>query len=361
VYWISDEKMRRAYRGQQIIKGRARDIWRNFGGNIKSGGGLTNAWGKVGLGMRRIANMRFSGAEGTGRPRPSSGKAKSSSGGIPSSIKGSIFDGSGNKYDYMPPRGVATNLGQSAFGKGAKNAMLQDYGLGPEGLFRGIKEQVASKSMKGIGGLAMKALPMAFTGYLAYEGYKENGVMGAVGGLAEAAVWSAGMGGVMGAMGAGKSVISSSVTPATKASAAVASNAGEKVTQQGLHRLMGTTAPTVRARAAGLAGRGGAQAAAYGKRASLARQIVAGGTRLSMGGAMLIGGLVGAAPIYASYKALSVGRDRMKSARRLEMGTPITDPFGNQSTMRQRSMHAIQRSGLSARQALGREASLMGG
>jgi len=333
--------------------------WSAFAGDIKSGGGLTNAWGKVGLGMRRIANMRFSGAEGTGRPRPSSGKAKSSSGGIPSSIKGSIFDGSGNKYDYMPPRGVATNLGQSAFGKGAKNAMLQDYGLGPEGLFRGIKEQVASKSMKGASGLLFKALPMAFTGYLAYEGYKENGVMGAVGGLAEAAVWSAGMGGVMGAMGAGKSVISSSVTPATKASAAVASNAGEKVTASGLEDLMGNK--SLRARVAAGRNVGVAQRATLARRGALARQIVAGGTRLSMGGAMLIGGLVGAAPIYASYKALSVGRDRMKSARRLEMGTPITDPFGNQSTMRQRSMHAIQRSGLSARQALGREASLMGG
>jgi len=53
----------------------------------------------------------------------------------------------------------------------------------------------------------------------------------------------------------------------------------------------------------------------------------------------------------------------IKSYRRehagVQMGTPSVDPFGNNATMRQRSINAIQNSRLNGRTALSNEAALM--
>lgn len=66
------------------------------------------------------------------------------------------------------------------------------------------------------------------------------------------------------------------------------------------------------------------------------------------------------AGVYAGASAIrdSVNDYQRKHAR-LELGSPVYDPFGNVGTMRQRSVNAIQNSRLNGRTALGNEAGLM--
>jgi len=52
-------------------------------------------------------------------------------------------------------------------------------------------------------------------------------------------------------------------------------------------------------------------------------------------------------------------REHMKKHAKLEMGRPVMDQFGNLSTMRQRSLAAIQSSKINGRSGLGNEAALM--
>ena len=52
-------------------------------------------------------------------------------------------------------------------------------------------------------------------------------------------------------------------------------------------------------------------------------------------------------------------RDHMRKHAKLEMGAPVYDQFGTLSTMRQRSVAAIQNSHINARSALGHEAMSM--
>ncbi len=62
---------------------------------------------------------------------------------------------------------------------------------------------------------------------------------------------------------------------------------------------------------------------------------------------------------YGTYKALEHGNQVMKKQRRLEMGSPIIDPFGTGATMRNRSLNALQNSQINGRSAFGSEAALM--
>ena len=68
---------------------------------------------------------------------------------------------------------------------------------------------------------------------------------------------------------------------------------------------------------------------------------------------------VGAAVGYGTYKALEHGNQKMKRMRRLEMGSPVVDPFGIGATMRQRSLSALMQSQINGRSAIGQEAALM--
>lgn len=52
-------------------------------------------------------------------------------------------------------------------------------------------------------------------------------------------------------------------------------------------------------------------------------------------------------------------REHMKKHAKLEMGRPVMDQFGTLSTMRQRSLAAIQSSKINGRSGLGNEATLM--
>jgi hypothetical protein len=62
---------------------------------------------------------------------------------------------------------------------------------------------------------------------------------------------------------------------------------------------------------------------------------------------------------FGSYKLLQAGNARMKRTRRLEMGSPMIDPFGNAATMRQRSLQALMGSQINGRSAFGSEGQLM--
>lgn len=62
---------------------------------------------------------------------------------------------------------------------------------------------------------------------------------------------------------------------------------------------------------------------------------------------------------YGTYKAVEWGRDTRRGLRRLEMVSPVVDPFGTGATMRQRSIAAIQKSYINGRIAMGNEAKLL--
>lgn len=75
-------------------------------------------------------------------------------------------------------------------------------------------------------------------------------------------------------------------------------------------------------------------------------------------------GLAAAAVVGAGYGAYKLGEAAQKydkRVRRLEMGADVVDRYGTLSTMRQRSLQAIQNSHLSGRLALGNEALLVSG
>lgn len=63
----------------------------------------------------------------------------------------------------------------------------------------------------------------------------------------------------------------------------------------------------------------------------------------------------------SSFKGLMRGQTSqfMKKHTDIEMGTPPIDPFGNNATMRQRSLNAIQNSRINGRSALGNEAMIL--
>ena len=73
--------------------------------------------------------------------------------------------------------------------------------------------------------------------------------------------------------------------------------------------------------------------------------------------------VLGAAAIagagYGVYRLGEAARKHERGVRRLELGADVVDRFGTLSTMRQRSLQAIQNSHLSGRSALGNEALLL--
>lgn len=102
---------------------------------------------------------------------------------------------------------------------------------------------------------------------------------------------------------------------------------------------------------------------AYGISAVLPTALKVGGYGAAIGGAAIGAGLLG----YSGISGRGMGatlfspyvRDFKKKHQDLEMGTPNIDQFGTLSTMRQRSIMAIQNSKFNGRSALGNEALLM--
>jgi hypothetical protein len=104
--------------------------------------------------------------------------------------------------------GINASLNSSRLGRaftaGSAEALGFEIHKGNKiGSFLGIRESMAeiragkAASGKGMmklaGKTAWKSLPLAGTAFMAYFGYKENGVMGAVGGVGESMLWGAGL------------------------------------------------------------------------------------------------------------------------------------------------------------------------
>lgn len=81
---------------------------------------------------------------------------------------------------------------------------------------------------------------------------------------------------------------------------------------------------------------------------------------IAAGAAALTAGIGMAATGFNPLKTFSrpYVRDYMKRHAKLELGTPVVDQFGTISTMRRRSIQAIQNSRISGRSALGLEGML---
>ncbi len=87
------------------------------------------------------------------------------------------------------------------------------------------------------------------------------------------------------------------------------------------------------------------------------------------GGWNLLAGSAGSIPLaagaavaglaYGYYRFGEAGQQYKKKLRNLEMGADTIDTFGTMSTLRQRSLSAIQNSHINGRMAMGGEASLM--
>jgi hypothetical protein len=78
-----------------------------------------------------------------------------------------------------------------------------------------------------------------------------------------------------------------------------------------------------------------------------------------LGGSVGAGLVGGVAMGYGMYRLGEAARRNERRVRGLELATDVVDRFGTMSTMRQRSLQAIQNSHLNARMALGNEALLM--
>jgi len=191
----------------------------------------------------------------------------------------------------------------------------------------------------GAGGMAFRATGAAALGLLslygtyhfASEGYKEGGVSGAIGGVAQ----SVGIG-----MAFRKTVmpVAAGIWGYAKAGASVGFHA----------KIVGGATPF------------------------LQRTMMQGIGASIFGG---IGGAFGAmvnpytlalgAGIYGYYKLQEYVQDtdraiaRDKQVRGLELGAPIQDAFGTISTLRQRSLQAIQNTHVNGRMAFGNEAALL--
>jgi hypothetical protein len=72
---------------------------------------------------------------------------------------------------------------------------------------------------------------------------------------------------------------------------------------------------------------------------------------------LVAAGIAGAG--YGVYRLGEAARKQERRVRGLELGADVVDRFGTLSTMRQRSLQAIQNSHLSGRMALGSEALLL--
>jgi hypothetical protein len=252
-------------------------------------------------------------------------------GGFAKRVGGPILDYSLNPQKFIPAS-VSNAMGKSRFfgtlGRSAAEAIGIDYGTVPGGHygtnqgFLGAKNWTAAAKAMGM----TKPLAAIVTGFsflaaantydMVTAGYAENGVVGA-----------------------GTGFIGSAA--------------------------IGYTSRHVGAHLLGSAGRG--YAAAAGSRAGALRVALGiGGGALGFARALthpyslLALGVSGAAYAMSEYvEETDRAIDRNKQVRGLELGRPIQDQFGTISTLRQRSLNALQNTHVNGRMAFGQEAALL--
>ena len=255
---------------------------------------------------------------------------------------------------YFVPSTLTTAMGKSAtaafIGKSVGEALGIEYGsgatvssigtsqgfLGAQKWAEAIRVAKAGQggAIRAVGGAVFSsALGMAslyFTASDTYSGYQDNGLVGAATGFGQ---------GVLATMVGRKAVIPLGL------SIGGASWGGAKAgwdVARGMHSIKG--AGTFLRTAAGLAGGG------LGGAAGL----------LFHPATLLIGaGVYGYGELQEYIQKNDSAIARNKQVRGLELGAPIQDPFGTISTLRQRSLQAIQNTHVNGRMAFGNEAALL--
>jgi len=203
----------------------------------------------------------------------------------------------------------------------------------------GFKEAVKSHWLA----MGFAGLQGGMTGYFMYEGWKENGMTGAAGALGE--------------MVAAEAIMRKAVVPLWNSTIGQTAGAARK----GYLAGRGITTSTVAGhllRAGGVGGRvaGGVLGMAGAGAA---------GTVAAIGGLfnpmvwIATAGAYGASKMMDYYDSTNRNIARQRMVNNLEMGSPILDQFGTVSTLRQRSLAAIQNSKVNGRMALGQEAALL--
>ena len=274
-------------------------------------------------------------------------------------VKGAVnsaFDAAINPGKYFVPASMATAMGRNAttrtLARTAGEALGLDYGFakgaskgyGTNYGFLGAKHFANARTAlsSGAGGMAagghifqgaLGVLGGAFSVYetasMVGQGYSDSGITGAVGGFAQAMMYQY----------VGRNVLGPAVIGAAKgvwsgATAGWAFGAG----------LAGAEAGILATGSAGLLmGAGGAAVAALLNPVTLA--IAAG----------VYGYNKASEYIQHTDKAIA----RHKQVRGLELGGPIQDQFGTISTLRQRSLQALQNTHVNGRMAFGQEAALL--
>ena len=87
-----------------------------------------------------------------------------------------------------------------------------------------------------------------------------------------------------------------------------------------------------------------------------------GATEMAMtviGGANVAALAVGGAAAYGAYALGEAAQEHHKQLGKMELGTPVLDPYGTGATLRQRSLNALNNSHYNGRMALGNEGMLM--
>ena len=73
----------------------------------------------------------------------------------------------------------------------------------------------------------------------------------------------------------------------------------------------------------------------------------------------IAGGIYAFDQISEEMDQVNRGNAKLRQIKSLEMGSPIVDQYGSISTLRQRSLAALQNSHVNGRMALGNEAALL--
>jgi hypothetical protein len=269
-----------------------------------------------------------------------------SSGGMSSAFKTSAGKYVAEAFGWNFEAGTG-KVGTSARYMGESTGFLGSKFIAKHGMAGAAK--MGGFWMQAAGGLASGA----YTLYAMGVGYQEDGIAGA-------------------AMGLGESVLSAAIFRKAFIPALSVLGNGAAI---GGGRMIGGFKPGYAAARAATVGRitGGVASSAGAFQAARAAGIGAGiiGGGLAAGAAGIVAAVASplfwltSAAIYAGGKVTdyiehndrAVGRQRQ--IRAMEMGAPIADQYGTISTLRQRSLAAIQNSHVNGRMALGNEAALL--
>ncbi|MAE81783.1 MAG: hypothetical protein CMB80_03525 [Flammeovirgaceae bacterium] len=295
----------------------------------------------------------------------------------------------GNTENYLPG-GVADWFGKnntrSQVGKHFASAFGWDFDFKPGTMQMGkgngwmgskiLQKHGAHKAFLTVGtGFKRAAFSgmasLFFTGYDAYLGYQEEGVWGAVKGAGEGMLIGAAFNKAIPAVfGPGWQGAKAGFALGRGIGAAGGMGNAIRHARSGMGAAKATSSTALAVRTAGVgnalvkAGTIG-RAATAGGLAGWAWGIGLGGvgavtaTLLSPISLAVMGATAVAGQAADFYERGTKAGMRERQVRNLEMGAPVADPFGTISTLRQRSLSALQNSHVNGRMALGNEAALL--